>query len=136
MVKATARNQLQVILDQMAQTHASDPGVKHFGQMMIEDHGEGEKEFCGLAVTKHVILPDTISNKQKKEDDLQKKSGKSFDKAYIDLMLKDQKEDVDDYNRAVHNANDSDVRALALKRLPLLQANLDTLLALQKTTGS
>ena len=137
MVQATAGNQLEVILGQLAQTHAASPRVKHFGQMMIEQHGEGEKEFRGLAVTKHIILPDTISNKQKKEhDDLQKKNGASFDKAYIDLMIKDHKEDVDEYKKAAHNANDSDVRALALKLLPLLQAHLDTVQALQKTTKS
>lgn len=137
MVKATAGNQLEVILGQLAQTHSSSPAVKHFGQMMIDQHGEGEREFRGLAVTKHIILPDTISNKQKKEDDdLQKKSGKSFDKAYIALMIKDHKDDIDEYKKAVHDANDSDVRALALKLLPLLQAHLDTVQTLQKTTGS
>jgi putative membrane protein len=137
MVKATAGNQLEVILGQLAQTHASSPAVKHFGNTMIQDHGEGEREFRGLAVTKHIILPDTISNQQKREhDDLQKKRGTAFDKAYIDLMIKDHKEDVDEYKKASQNANDSDVRALALKLLPLLQARLDTVQALQKGGGS
>lgn len=135
MVKATAGNQLEVILGQLAQTNASSPGVKHFGQMMIQDHSEGEKEFRGLGVTKHIILPDTISNQQKKEhDDLQKKKGASFDKAYIDLMIKDHKEDVDEYKKASQNANDSDIRALALKLLPLLQAHLDSVQTLKKET--
>jgi putative membrane protein len=103
----------------------------------MQDLSEGEKEFRGLAVAKHVILPDTISNQQKKEhDDLQKKTGTSFDKAYIDLMIKDHKDDVDEYQKASQHANDSDVRALALKLLPLLQAHLDTVQAIQKANKS
>jgi len=137
MVKATAGNQLEVILGQLAQTHALSPAVKHFGNMMVEQHGEGEREFRGLAVTKHIILPDTISNQQKKEhDDLQKKSGAAFDKAYINLMITDHKDDIDEYKKASQQTNDSDVRALALKLLPLLQAHLDTVQALQKGRGS
>ena len=40
---------------------------------------------------KRIILPDTISNEQKKEhDDLQKKTGHDFDRAYAKLMVSDQ----------------------------------------------
>ncbi len=133
MVKATSGNQLEVILGQLAQTNAASAGVKSFGQMMIKDHSEGEKELRGLAASKQIILPDTISNDQKKErDDLQKKTGREFDKAYVKLMVSDHKEDIDEFQKASQEANDPDIKALAAKMVPILQMHLDSVQALQK----
>jgi putative membrane protein len=137
MVKATAGNQLEVILGQLAQTRASSPAVKRFGEMMVRDHTEGEKELRGLAAAKRIILPDTISNEQKKTDDeLQKKTGHAFDKAYVDLMVKDHKEDIDEFQKASQNANDPDIKALAAKLLPTLQMHLDSVQVLKKRSRS
>jgi putative membrane protein len=133
MVKATAGNEQEVVLGKLAQTNASNPAVKRFGEMMIHDHEMSEKEFRGLAANKHIILPDTISNAQKKEhDDLQKKTGRDFDKAYIKLMVDDHKDDIGEFKKAEKNANDMDIKALAAKTLPILQKHLDTVQVLQK----
>lgn len=133
MVKATAGNQLEVLLGNMAQTNAASPAVKHFGQMMIRDHTAGVQELRGLAVRKRIILPDTVSNQQKKEEnDLQKKKGHDFDKAYVKLMEQDHKDDIDEFQKEAQNANDSDIRAEAIKMLPILKMHLDSLQPLLK----
>ena len=133
MVKATAGNEEEVVLGKLAQANASSAAVKHFGEMMVHDHEMAEKEFRGLAVTKHIILPDTISNKQKKEhDDLQKRTGRDFDRAYVKLMIDDHKYDLNEFKKAEEHANDQDIKALAAKMMPILQKHLDTVQVLQK----
>lgn len=133
MVKATAGNEEEVVLGKLAQTNASSAAVKRFGEMMVHDHEMAEKEFRGLAYSKHIILPDTLSNAQKKEhDELQKKKGRDFDNAYVKLMVDDHKEDISEFKKAEQNANDQDIRALAAKTLPILQKHLDSVQVLKK----
>jgi len=133
MVKATAGNQLEVILGKLAQTNASDAGVKRFGEMMVKDHTKGEEELRGLGAVKRIVLPDTISNEQKKEQqDLAKKKGREFDKAYVKLMVEDHKDDVEEFKKASQEANDPDIKAIAIKLLPVLEMHLDSAQALRK----
>jgi putative membrane protein len=133
MVKATSGSKLEVILGQLAQTNGSSAAVKRFGAMMVRDHSEGEKQLRSLAASKQIILPDTISNEQKKENDnLQKKTGHDFDKAYVKLMVSDHKEDINEFQQASQQANDADIKALAAKLLPVLQEHLDSVQAIEK----
>ena len=133
MVKATAGNQLEVILGKLARENGANAGVKRFGEMMVQDHTKGEEELRGLGAAKRIILPDTISNQQKKEQqDLIKKKGRDFDKAYVKLMVEDHKEDVDEFRKASQEASDPDIKAIAARMLPVLQMHLDSAQALQK----
>jgi len=133
MVKATAGSQQEVDLGKVAETNASNAAVKRFGAMMVHDHSMAEKEFRGLAANKHIILPDTVSNAQKKKrDELVRLSGRDFDKAYVKLMVDDHKDDIDEFKKAEQHANDQDIRALAAKMMPILQSHLDTVQALRK----
>jgi putative membrane protein len=127
MVKATNGAQFEVVLGKLAELHAADPGVKRFGEMMVRDHTKGQETFRGLAAAKQIVMPDTISRKQKKErDELQKKRGHAFDKAYMKMMVEDHKEDIEEFQHAAQHANDPDIRALAAANLPILKQHLDS----------
>ncbi len=65
-------------------------------------------------------------SKKKEWGDLSKKHGMEFDRAYISLMVKDHKEDIDDFNKAAKDGNDGDVRSLAQNTLPMLQKHLES----------
>jgi putative membrane protein len=125
-VKAASGGMLEVQLGQLAQTNAASQAVKDFGAMMVRDHGKGGAELTALAATKQIIVPDSISNEQKKErNDLARKKGKEFDKAYVKLMIDDHKEDISEFDKAAKNANDPDIKSWAGKTLPMLQHHLD-----------
>jgi putative membrane protein len=95
--------------------------------MMVRDHTKGQETFRGLAAAKQIVMPDTISRKQKKErDELQKKRGHAFDKAYMKMMVEDHKEDIEEFQHAAQHANDPDIRALAAANLPILKQHLDS----------
>lgn len=127
MVKATNGAQFEVVLGKLASTKGLDPGVRRFGEMMIQDHSKGEETLRGLAASKKIVLPDTLSIDQEKvRTDLELKKGSAFDKAYVLLMVADHKEDIEEFRRAATNANDPDIKALAAANIPILQQHLDS----------
>jgi putative membrane protein len=127
-VKAASGGMLEIVLGQLAQTNAASQGVKDFGEMMVRDHSQGGQDLKILARHKQVILPDSISETQKKErDDLAKKTGASFDKAYVKLMIADHKDDIGEFQKAAQNANDTAVKIFATNTLPMLQKHPDAI---------
>jgi putative membrane protein len=127
MVKAANGAQFEVVLGHLAETNGANAGVKRFGEMMVRDHSKGGETLRGLAASKKIVMPDTLSVQQEKErKDLEKKHGAAFDKAYVKMMVDDHKEDISEFQRAATNANDPDIRALAAANIPILQQHLDS----------
>jgi putative membrane protein len=127
MVKAGNGAQFEVVLGHLAETNGANPGVKRFGEMMVRDHTKGGETLRGLAASKQIVMPDTLSVQQEKErKELEKKHGAAFDKAYVKMMVDDHKEDISEFQRAATNANDPDIRALAAANIPILQQHLDS----------
>ena len=75
----------EVALGKLAQEKGASQQVKDFGAMMVTDHSKANNELMAIAKAKNITLPATVdAEHQKKMDDLQKLSGKDFDKAYVD----------------------------------------------------
>jgi putative membrane protein len=116
---------LEVQLAQLALTKATSPKVKEFAQSMVDDHSKANEELKGIAQTKNITLPSTISEeKQKDYDKLAEKSGAEFDKAYSDFMVKDHKDDVDKFKKAAEKCEDPDLKSWAAEKLPVLESHL------------
>jgi len=78
-----------------------------------------------LAAEKHIVIPDNMSEKcQKEVSDLEEKKGKEFDKAYADLMVKDHKDDIDEFKKESEKGNDAQVSAWAKNKIPVLEHHL------------
>lgn len=136
LVKAASGGMLEVELGKLAQSNGGRQGVKDFGAMMVEDHGKGGETLKSLAAAKRIVLPAAVSNDQQKEkEDLIKKHGVEFDRSYITLMVKDHKEDIDEFEKAAKNANDPEIRAFAQNTLPMLHHHLDSAQSLDKKIG-
>ena len=63
-------------------------------------------------------------------EDLNKKSGKDFDKAYINLMIDDHKKDVDKFKKGSTDLKDPDLKNFAAETLPVVQMHLDSIQAI------
>ncbi len=125
-VNAANGGMAEVALGKLAQGKATDPKVKEFANMMVTDHTKANDELMALAKTKNITLPDSVSADEKKNmEDLSKKSGKDFDKAYVDMMVDDHKKDVKEFEDATQSLKDADVKAFATKTLPVLKTHLD-----------
>ncbi|HWK03221.1 MAG TPA: DUF4142 domain-containing protein [Puia sp.] len=126
-VDAAAGGMEEVALGQLAQQKALSPDVKSFGAMMERDHSKGGDRLKAIAKEKNVTLPATLSpDMQKMADNLQKKSGKDFDKAYISMMIDDHKNDIREFEKEAKNGADADIRAFADSTLHMLHIHLDS----------
>ena len=131
--EAASGGMMEVQLGKLAQQKAANPRVKAFGEMMVKDHSKANDELKAIAARQNIALPDSMSNDKKDNmNDLSKKTGKDFDKAYMDMMVDDHKEDIDKFQKAAQNVKDTAVRAWASNALPVLQKHLDSAQAIQQ----
>jgi putative membrane protein len=125
-------NMTEVQAGQIAQSKATNQRVKDFGAMMVKDHTSANDQLKSLASGKNVTLPSSISDEhQKKIDDLNKKTGKDFDKAFVDMMEDGHDGAIRDFKKQTDN-KDPDVKAFVNQMLPALQMHLDSAKAIKK----
>lgn len=126
-VEAANGGMMEVDLGNYAAQNASSQRVKDFGSMMVRDHSKANDELKSLAATKNITLPSTTGDDAKKHmDDMMKKKGQDFDKAYMKMMLDDHKKDVKAFEKASKECKDADLKSFAGKTLPVLQVHLDS----------
>ena len=107
-----------------AQKGASDE-VRQFGQRMVDDHSKANQDLMQVASAKGWALPTALDAKH--QADVQKLSalsGDKFDKTYVDMMLKDHKKDVPEFQKESAGGADADVKAFAARTTPTLQDHL------------
>ena len=122
----------EVAAGKMAATKATSARVKGFADMMVTDHTKAGDELAALAKTKNITLPAAPdADAQKKADDLSKKTGKDFDKAYVDAMVDGHESAVKLFTDASQNCKDADLKAFATKTLPTLKMHLDSIKAIK-----
>ncbi len=132
--EAASGGMMEVQLGKLAEQKAQSKRVKDFGAMMVKDHTQANDELKAIAAKQNIVLPDSMSNdKMKNLDDLSKKTGNDFDKAYIDMMVDDHKEDINEFKDAAQNSPDSAIKAFAAKGVPVLQKHLDSVQAIQQS---
>jgi putative membrane protein len=137
MVKVADVGMTEVKLGHVAEEKSSNKRVKDFAAMMVKDHSAAGDELKSLASRKNVTLPTAVGDDhQKKIDDLSKKSGKDFDKAYIDAMVDGHQATVNDFEKASNNTKDPDVKAWVDKTLPTIKMHLDSAKAIKKAISS
>jgi putative membrane protein len=124
-VEAADGGLFEVQLATLVLTKATAPQVKQFAQMMVDDHTKANSELKTLAGQKSIALPDVMSEKcQRKYYDLDQKKGSDFDKEYIDLMVKDHKDDIDKFEKEAEKGNDAEIKSWASGKLATLRHHL------------
>jgi putative membrane protein len=124
-VEAADGGMMEVELGKLAQANASSKQIKDFGQQMVNDHGKAGEELKTLAASKNITLPATLSNKnQDMYNDLAKKKGADFDKAYASFMVDDHKKDIDKFKDEAEKGNDADLKNWAAGKVPTLEHHL------------
>jgi putative membrane protein len=123
--KAVEGNMAEVQMGKLAQTNAENSAVKTFGERMVTDHTKLNDKVKSLAAAQNVTLPAEASIKERFEyKRLEGKKGADFDKAYIELMIKDHKADISEFQKEANSGVNSDVKNLASQALPTLQEHL------------
>jgi putative membrane protein len=116
---------LEVKLGELAVSRASSADVKELGQHMVTDHTKANNELKALASKKSIPVPGDLDKEgQMHYDELSKKSGADFDKAYSALMVKDHKKVIAKFKEESSSGNDKYLAAWASATLPTLQHHL------------
>ncbi|MEO8770078.1 MAG: DUF4142 domain-containing protein [Ferruginibacter sp.] len=125
---------MEVELGNYAALHAQSQRVKDFGTMMATDHTAANNELKSMAMSNSIEVPAALkADQQMHVDMLKKKSGKDFDKAYMDMMVNDHKTDISEFKKASGNLSDASYKAFAMKTLPVLEKHLDSAQAIHKS---
>jgi putative membrane protein len=132
-LEAASSSMMEIQLGTIAQERATNPRVKAYGAMMVEDHTLATQELTPVAAKLNVPLPDSMLPKHARHlRHLDKLSGQAFDRAYINMMVEAHKDDIDEFEDASKKAADADVRAFATRQLPILRMHRDSAVAIRK----
>jgi putative membrane protein len=132
-VEAANGGMAEVMIGKLAQDKGGAQ-VKDFAAMMVKDHSMANDELMTLAKSKNIALPTVLDkDMQKGFDDLSKKTGADFDKAYVKLMVDDHKTDVKEFDKASQKVKDPDLKAFAGKTLPVLKMHLAAITKIDST---
>lgn len=129
---AVTANQIDVNYGKIALKRSKNADIRKFAQTMVNDHTNIIKQAVALAKKLGVTPKDNamtqslLSGEKKTEKSLKSKSGKAFDKAYIDNEVA--------YHEAVISAvknvlipqtQNAELKALLVKVMPLLDSHLE-----------
>lgn len=119
-------NLAEIELGKLAQTKGTNPEVKKFGKMMVDDHTKAASEVSSLAKTKNFTLPTSLTEEGQEEyNKLNEKSGADFDKKFADMMIDGHEKAINKLEKASKDAKDPDVRTWASNNIAGLTAHLE-----------
>lgn len=132
MKDAAEAGMAEVEIAKLAKDRATNPRVKNFAEMMIKDHSAANNDLMAIARNKNVTLPSTLGKHQDHMEDLSKKKGADFDKAYMKMMVDGHEDVVSDFEKCSQNGTDPDVKTFAAQKLPTVRMHLDSAKAINK----
>ena len=135
--KVAASNLLEVRLGQAAQKQAENAAVKQFAQRMVIDHTSMQKQW--MAAAKKIDLEfkaDLTAEQLQQAYRLRDLRGDAFDRAYMDAMVQNHRENVSSFQTERNAGHSADVRQLIESSLPALQEHLTTAQQVARQVGS
>jgi len=133
LTKAAGGGRGEVELGKLAQSRASNPQVKQFGQRMVEDHTKANDQLKAALRREGIAAPTAMDPEARESyDRLSKLSGAEFDRAYVEDMVKDHRKDVALFQDEAQHGKDPAVKHFAEQTLPTLQQHLQMAEQLQK----
>lgn len=127
--------QAEINLARLASERATNPQVKDFAQMMLRDHQAAGDELKQAATAANVQVnpPAEPDNDHKNlQEDLAKLSGPEFDRKYIDAMVDEHQEAVNEIEKKADSDN-VQIRQWATKTLPTVRQHLEQAKQLKQT---
>lgn len=124
--KAAEAGMFEVQAGQLGASKATDPQVKSFASMLVDQHTAANNELTKLANAKGVELPAAPKHSMRKDiEKLGKKNGAEFDKDFVrEVGIKSHQKAIKDFRKASKDVKDADLKAWVDKTLPTLQEHL------------
>lgn len=127
--KASKSGQEEVDISRAVVDRTTNPDVRAFAQMMVDDHSAANMALTGIASGKGVETPVKGPGETEKWS---KKSASDLDQDYVSKMIADHKDAVELFQKEADKGSDMDVKDFARDTLPKLQHHLEMALDLKK----
>lgn len=128
---------MEIAVGKVAETHASNAGVKSFAKMIVADHEKALKDMKSLetkaSASAQTPPGDTTSAATSHAvDQLNGLKGMDFDTAFVNHMVDGHKHAIDATKDMIDATKNTEVKTALQSSLPVLQKHLDRAQALQK----
>ena len=125
LVDATEINLEEIEIGKLAQTKSTNPEVKKFGKMLVDEHTKSAADVKAIADSRNFSLPTSITEEGKDQyDKLNEKTGVDFDKKFADMMVDGHEKAIDKFKKASENATDQEIKTWASNNVSTLTAHL------------
>jgi putative membrane protein len=108
---ATEGSQAEVNFAKLALQKSQDPNVRKFAEKMIHDHEMLIEKMKPFAVKYDVKASGTPVMDHAKYEELKMKSGISFDRAYVEAMVRDHTDDLKKFIDEENSTTDPELKA-------------------------
>lgn len=120
--KAAKSNLAEIEFSKVAQQKASNSDVKSYAQTMQTEHTKANDELRKIAQKKNITFPTSMDQeKQTKLDNMRRKSGAEFDRAYMDYAVNSHSKSVEFYQKASKELKDNELKTYADNTLTSLK---------------
>ncbi|MBA9079263.1 MULTISPECIES: DUF4142 domain-containing protein [Rufibacter] len=124
--EAASHNMLSAELGRLASSKAVNPGLKQFGQLLLDHHTQTNAQLKQIADLKNLITPTKLGNDhQDLYNDILSKTGAGFDQAYLEAVVENHEEIIKKYEEMANEGKDPELKSYAAKALPTLRAHVE-----------
>jgi len=132
LVDAAEFNLQQAELGKLTAVKSNSDDVKTFGKMMQEMYTTKMSDVNMVAVVKQISIPTSLTEDNKEDyNTLNKQDIQDFDKKYLESVVDDHKEAIDEYSSRMNKTNDADIKKWLTLELASLREHLDVAMTLQ-----
>lgn len=134
-VQLAEGNLAEIAEAKQALAKSTDAKIQSFAQHMIDDHGAALKKLSDLADSKGIELPATPNEKHRKQSErMAEMSPIDFNAQYAKAEVADHRATLKLLDKITSKAEDPELKALAEKMKPTVQAHLR--MAMDLTAGT
>lgn len=132
-IKTVAQNGLlEVTLGKLAIEKASDPGVKNFGKLMVQDYNEMNTQLKALSEVKGLKLPASLPPKELEQvKQMSQMKTAYFEKLYMKMMIEIHNKHIELF-RGAGDSPDTAISNFSRKFLPVLERHRENALKVRE----
>jgi putative membrane protein len=124
-VKVASGNNAEIEIGKLADSRAGSTAVKDYANMIVKDHQAAQQKLGELIKKRKIGVATGLEPDVRDEiNRLSKMKGTEFDRAFLDHMIKDHKNDIKMFENQAKNGQEADVREFANSLLPDLRKHL------------
>ncbi|MGI4727266.1 MAG: DUF4142 domain-containing protein [Janthinobacterium lividum] len=130
--QATLGSMKEIEAGKLAEKKGAKSSIKTYGARMIKDHTKAIADMKKILMAKKFTVAPPAAADAAPDAMLTDASGTKFDTNYVTMMVQDHVKTVKLFQNAADNVKDPDLKAFAVKTLPVLQEHLAMIKSIAK----